>query len=81
MIFPRSNNGEGAREPDQGTLNDEYFFNDNLMSINIDRQTLSLKIKETYLYIFCEIGTDSVTFDMIENGNVIQFYSKQSNMF
>ena len=49
MIFPGSNYGEGAREPDEGTLNDEYFFNDNFMSINIDRQILSLKILETYL--------------------------------
>ena len=44
VIMAGSSNGEGAGEPDDEILKDEYFFTDNFYEYNKGRQKLLLKI-------------------------------------
>ena len=77
-----SRNGEGAGEPDDEILKDEYFFTDNFYEYEQGKAEIIIKDRlRKHIDFWREIGTDPVTLDIIENGYVIPFYSKPESMF
>ena len=77
-----SSNYEGAGEPDDEILKDEYFFSDNFYEHEQGQAEIIVKDRlRKHIDFWREIGTDPVTLDIIENGYVIPFYSTPESMF
>ena len=76
MIMAGSSNSEGAVEPEDEMLKDEFFYTDNLNEYKQGQAEIFVKDRlRKHVQFWREIGTDPVTLD------IMPFHSKPNSMF